>query len=427
MDQNQINKILECSNLSDFDQSLNMLDINKRDLTSEQLHQITNKLQELYANNQAHNSELFKNSQLKKILSTYDFFERLLKNNFQDANINSLSMLYENYPNVFRETIKTIAPDSVLFKYVDFLNLCLKLDFHDSLNVLMSLQNVNDINDFEYYDSLVACAAIAEANPQFKTTIINSYDDFDELEDYFNYIKENMEKFDGQTITFICAGAHWFSGALKIDMQDKNQKYIHILFNDALGVKQFNKGELFPEYDQNPISGHPKYKATSIFGDNLEMHVAKQQRQKSNNGCSVFAINDARILQRLISAGELIFSPNLNLRFYNVLQSVRTINAIIAKIPSAKTKLINKKGETFSTTAMKHLETKNIDGLTKMSNKHLEHKAAMLHKKIYAYLANENVDPEKIYKDTGKFTVDHFIHSFDFNGDPTIKRPKSGF
>jgi hypothetical protein len=305
------------------------------------------------------------------------FFIRFIKHCCEQGLLEDLAYVYQlDIPN-----FSDAANSKELGQYKDFLAMCVEFNFASKFKIMAQFHSTP--GKINYEGALTVCAAIAEKNPDFVPVVLNSTQNYDELREFFNFIKQNREAINGQTFAFISAGRHWINGVIRVQADS-----IDLLFVDPLGSKAFDANLFDPLYEKTL-----REVVQECLGTTVHILVAEQPRQYSLVGCSVYAIDDARKISKWNKSEP--FSEHLPLTMLRITQSITEIKKI-QQDPYYAEKLampINKRALTYMESIDEHTINLTEDRTDrKKFNKRIEHKLNMLSEKVASFMKAHSDD-----------------------------------
>lgn len=304
---------------------------------------------------------------------------------FMHDSIRNIKVIYENDISLFRAVVN----NHLDIKYKDFLNKAMVHDFPSYYKYISPFGCGRGKIDYE--SILTACAAIFATKKQgditFNPTVLNGEG---ELQEYFEFINDGLTLIDNKSHKFIVRNdLHWISGV--VDIKCRN---ITIFFVDSLG-------------DESTYSKELSKIATNVFNPvsaliELKVIISKQERQRRQKGCSIFALDDVRKLFKITDISE-----DLNPSMLRTTDSQIIIETEKARSDTAQLYFmpVNKRGMFFDESWKMHLKPEP-DNPENIINTRIDHKLQKLCEKVTDFVSNKSEDEIELAKK--KFNLSAF-------------------
>lgn len=343
--------------------------------------------------------EYLKQADMHKFEAILPYFLEFCLNNFMPSYLLYVKNNFESHFNTFFEKLN---PDKQA--------VCLELLEYKSPELASRLLNEfsNEFGPISLEGGLLALASIKNSKSYDVNPILMDYDSFPR---FLEFLSSHLDAFKADKIKFILSGVHWTSGC--IDLTGSPPK---ILLIDSLGAESVVDTTSAIE------------EIREAFPD-MEIYLSKDVRQKSNVGCSVFAIDDCRHLHTIenylpaayvetglfgylfdhsepsLLAGVEIRLSELPLPLMRLKQSRALFNDIAARPSIEQATPVNKAGEMPEYSSRKNFKWDVEDN--KERNFRLEEKLKQTFKRCQDLLKYE--DEPMVKKAMQSFTLDSFM------------------
>lgn len=251
-----------------------------------------------------------------------------------------------------------------------------------------------ELGEIDAETAALMCAALADTKTyQFSPIIVEAA----ELDGFVRLLAEYRHELTNRSVCFIIAGPHWISGRIDFHTNGCDLCIIDSLGSESAAI--MGSGLQMAELAQRRLAG-------------VRIYVLGEERQHAMQGCSVYAIDDARHLHTIerylppaYAAGGLfaylgahsrsvVFNTKVTVQvartplpLLRTQQSSRLFNEIQQRGLEA-TIPVNKRGETASQ-SVKH-NFFNVEG--KPTNKRIEYKLEVFRNKTLQFLSRYEND-----------------------------------
>lgn len=302
-----------------------------------------------------------------------------------------VTSLYKYDSKLFIESLELL--DNSAFKII--LRVCVKFNFAENFFIY----DFANFGSLGYQHALVIAAALnnkSKSGTSFKPVIL----EYTEIISFLSKIKDNVNILNKKISFLVEEETHWFVGEILF-----TPAKVRLFIIDSLGPRKAKYNYGF-QFIQSFLWKH--------FAGRFSIQLSELVAQNSTGTCQMFAIDYLRKLNRMPESFALLPDPThmestvaLPITLMRTAQLSNLTEQIHEHAEYNPVQVINKKGQTIDEAIQSHLRPEDIKGSTRLSNRYLEHKHAMLFQKVIPYL-NETTAEQRKHAQR-EFTMQGFI------------------